>query len=728
VRVARRPDRRAQRAERARYPLRFGLGALGLVGATLVLVLFVLPERYILSSGFAESGLTFPASRIPFVPVSAVRVAAPEFPVQMTVMHSTSPEVIVRGPAEVFWDVVLPLLEAERFGDALPSFERYLATHTDDAGARREYARALVKAGRGAEAVTQFEAVLTALQSPDVRLELARTLRDLGCAGDAEVHYALLRQTNPSDVALALESARSFSWIKRYAEAERVLLEAIRSDASSTAYRVELARLYYYTNRLKDADALLGLMSDDVLIAHDAFALRNDVRTALTPAAAAIADRPRPGYLERAMAARDARHFDASLMLIDSAARIHPDDPAVWIASANVRQYELDDYAGARASLMRAEQLGGLDASLALRLAQLDAWTGHAKEALARLDALAGTGDTTAMSAIRRTIRNDVTRGIIAAEVPRAGTRVMTVADADAYTRTDVAAEWVGVRNDWTWNATVGYRTIDGPASARAAAVNAVYAELSPARWWKMGALRTGMMIGAQSIDGRTDVSLGINARYRAANGAVLGTEMRHEPGYLSAGTVQSAYAGLSENRATITYGQSAGRWYVAAQADASRLSSHVFDAESTSTRTQGVLSVSRAMRDAFSLGWSSSVLAHSAPAPAPGGRRLFWDPALEIGSGPFARVAGRFANAWEGSLRLNPGLAFVKEFESDGRGAWIGTVPRLSAEAGLAWKGRDFTAGLDLFYSQTRADGYRIYGLRFSLNGASPLSDRVSR
>ena len=52
----------------SRYLLRFGVTAFLLIAGTLVLVLYVLPERYVLSSGFRESGMSFPQPSTPFVP------------------------------------------------------------------------------------------------------------------------------------------------------------------------------------------------------------------------------------------------------------------------------------------------------------------------------------------------------------------------------------------------------------------------------------------------------------------------------------------------------------------------------------------------------------------------------------------------------------------------------------------------------------------------------------
>ncbi|MEQ1856336.1 MAG: hypothetical protein ABL963_07695, partial [Longimicrobiales bacterium] len=73
--------RRADRAKsEARYPLRFGTAAFILIAGTLVLVLYVLPERYVLRPGFRESGMGFPTPSTPFAPYSAVSIPACPLP------------------------------------------------------------------------------------------------------------------------------------------------------------------------------------------------------------------------------------------------------------------------------------------------------------------------------------------------------------------------------------------------------------------------------------------------------------------------------------------------------------------------------------------------------------------------------------------------------------------------------------------------------------------------
>jgi thioredoxin-like negative regulator of GroEL len=264
------PRRTEGRGSGLGYSLRFAGTALLLVAATLVLVLVVLPQRYILSSGFRESGLSFPESRTPFAPSASVQVPA------RTLTRTATSEEVARGPAEIFWGEVMPLLRERRFDEALPLFEAYLDQHPSDLDARREYAVTLVAAGQAAEAVPVFSSLLERRDDPDVRLLLARTLRDLGRTDQASVHYERLSIRDPDDVGLRVEWAQALSAASNYSAAEEVLRDALERQPGSVPVRVEIAKIYYYTNRLVEAEEILAALPDRALVELGA----EEVRTA----------------------------------------------------------------------------------------------------------------------------------------------------------------------------------------------------------------------------------------------------------------------------------------------------------------------------------------------------------------------------------------------------------------------------------------------------------------
>ena len=144
--------RRPARKSDSRYFLRFAATATLLVAGTLVLVLYVLPRRYVLSSGFREGNLALPNPSIPFEPGDPLVIAAlPPLP------GSTE---VVQGPAELFWERILPLLEQERFDEAIPVFASYLANYPGDLDVRREYGITLARGGYGQRAIPVLESLL----------------------------------------------------------------------------------------------------------------------------------------------------------------------------------------------------------------------------------------------------------------------------------------------------------------------------------------------------------------------------------------------------------------------------------------------------------------------------------------------------------------------------------------------------------------------------------------
>jgi tetratricopeptide (TPR) repeat protein len=761
---------RTERAPRdARYTFRFVFAAVLLVSITLVLVLVVLPERYVLESGFRESGTNFPAARTPFVPIDPVQV--PARPVRVLVPDEPTPP----GPAELFWTEALPLLNEGRYAEVMPVFERYLDAHPRDEAVRLELARTLIAAGRPAEAV----AVLRDLVSDDegdrpTRLLLARTLRDLGRIDEASAHYGALVASGEGDVALALEWARALAWLERYDEAETVLRRALDASPGSAALRIELARVYYYTDRLTDAESMLAGVSGDELVAAGAGTLLDDVRAALfAPAQGPLEESVEPTLLERALAAREADDFETARMLLGAAMREAPDDPAVRIAFANLLEYELADFDGARDALAEAIRLGGSTPELELRLARLEAWTQNEDAALARLDrllqdigpdvlpdttarttragahALAGDlhrwrGDRVAAArAYHRALASDpagaqARAGIDALrtetalqieeiEGPGIGPSAYGLADTDDFERLDLGGAWTDVRDLWVWSGNAGTRWVGGRGLAGGVANEQGYfVEVAPARWWRWGTIRTAVHVGAETVRaGQTDVSFGAALRWRALAGGTLDVGWRHEPAYGFTGTLQSMQADVVLDRFQAGFGRALDpRWSIALQTDIALLDPVALAGAPRSTRLQGVASVGRTLGDGWTLGWSGSAATYTGAAPTVGGLRLYWDPSVALATGPWARVERWLADRWQTSLRVAPGVALIEERGSAG----LEAVPQLNAEARLGYAGERLRSGLDVFYGQARLEGYRNYGVRFSVSSTRWLGRSPER
>ena len=754
-------------AERGRpashYGFRFALAALLLVSITLVLVLFVLPERYVLSSGFRESGLSFPEPRIPFVPLDPVRVAAqPGATLTSVSTGGAGPEVEPEpGPAELFWTMILPLLEAGRYEEALPRFGRYLAERPTDDAVRAELARTLIAAGRPAEAVPVLSALVSDGDAP-LRALLARTLRDVGRMDEASPHYAFLLEASPADEGLVLEWARALSWLERYVEAERVLVTGLERMPEAIPLRLELARIHYYTDRLVDAERILAAIDPEALRAAGALTLLADVRAAL--AVPAVEPLSPPTLLERSLAAREADDHETARMLLERALLEDPTDPELWLAYANLLEYELADFDGARPALLEVERLSEAEPAIQLRLARLEAWAGRDAQALSRLadlltalesrpqpsaaeaeqgfvsvaevhalmgDLLRFDGDRLAAARsyelalhaeptnVRAAdglvvLRAETARVIDEVERPRMGGEAYGAADTDDFERLDLGAAWTEVHDSWVWSGTAGSRWIAGrdPAAGTASA-QGLYVALDPARWWRWGTVRTALHVGAQGVGpGAPHISIGAALRYRASSGTTLDASYRHEPGYALATTLQSVYAELALDRLSASFEHPLdARWSIALQSDAALLDPGALSDAAGSVRLQAALAVGRALSERWTLGWDAAASTWTDPSPVVGGLRLFWDPAAVLATGPFARLRAGFAEPWRASLRVGAGLALVDERETG-----FETVPQVTGDARLEYAGEGLRSALELFYGQTRLEGYRTYGMRVSI------------
>ena len=763
--MAYRTDRRAGDS---RYYLRFGLTAFLLISGTLVLVLYVFPKRYVLSAGQADSGISFPTPSTPFVPVEVVQMAALLLP--------TRPPDILPGPAELFWDEVIPHLESQRYSQAIPLFERYLVDRPADRDVRREYAITLLSAGRAEEAVEVLGRMLETEDDPDRRLLLARTLRDLGRVDEASTHYAVLVEGRPQDPALALEWAQALAWAEDYEGAASVLTAGLSRLPDSVPLRVELARVFYAFGRLEDASAILADIDDPTLESAGALTLKTDIMAALAVPEVPEEEPPPPSLLEQAVGARVDGDFVRATALFEEAIRDSPESVETWQAYADLLQYELDDLEGARDALLQVERLGEPDFDLQYRLAQLEIWAEQYADARVRLLALlddlerggAGLGareetgpteippvtradvqaalgdldrwDGKRISAARRyqlaldtdaanlraldgleALRAEVARMLIEVEEPRVGGSAYSLADTDEFSRVDLAGEWVGVQGDWVWGGRTGNRWLEGlDLTGVAADRQGLYAELESARWWRWATVRTELRFGAQKVRASWDYSLGASVRHRGGGTA---TELRydHGPAYPLTGTLQSVLAGVSQDRFTLSHTRPLDdRWNLSAIGDAAWLRPSGAEMDEGTVRLQAAMSVGRSMTETFTLGLSARALGYTRAAPVvtptppiPSALPLFWDPRAVVSAGPYAQLNRELSALWTVTGRIEPGFALIDERRSDGSQL----IPHLSAEAGLRHRGARFWTTLGIFYYQGQFDGYRTYGIRLSFS-----------
>jgi len=744
------------------YPFKFLGSALVLVAATLILVLVVLPNRYVLSSGFRESGVSFPVSQPPVPAVPVEQRTAPPRPAPLPVLDRDVP----RGPSERFWDAILPLLNQGRLEESLPLFQAYLAEFPEDQGVWREYANTLVRAGRPAEGAEALRTLLTLEDDPEVRLLLARTLRDQGRVEAASAQYALLAEGGMEGADLSLEWARALAWVRLYDEAAEVLRAALEADPGNPALRVELARVHYFADRLAEAEAILSALDDETLREVGGLSLREDVAAALAVPEEEPA--PPPTLVEQAAEARESGDFGASARLLREALAQDETDASAWKAYADLLQYEVADLPGALEALREFEALTPYDPGLEFRMAQLESWTGSGDAAASRLDTLVGRlrtegpapldrddpdsplltvpdvhalrgdllrwrGERVAAARVYRdalaqdpehpaamaglvALRADVDRQIDQTEAPRAGASAYGLGDTDDFRRVDAGAEWIGVRRDWAWRIQAGNRWMEGfDLLGGSTAEAGLFAGGEAARWWRWGTVRTGLEAGVETVrPGKTDLALGASARVLGLGAFTLDAGYRRGPAYDLTATLQSVFADVVQDNLRVTLsGSLTPVWSLWAQSQATWLDPEALPGAGGTTRLEGSLSLGRQVAPWLSLGVGTSVMGYSDAAPEAGGRPLFWDPRLVVAVGPYAALRREWDERWDLTARFAPGVAFIEERQFPG----TERVPQFSAEAGFRHRGDRLWSSLDLFVVQGKFDGYRAWGARLSLS-----------
>jgi len=754
---------RAEQDERGtRYSLSLGTAAFLLVALTLLLVLGVIPQRYVLSPGFRESAMSLPSPTTPFAPLSAVPVAATLLP--------EAPDVIPPGPAQAFWAEVLPLLEARRYAAAISVFEGYIGENPDDLDARRELGVTLLAAGRAQEGAAVLHDVLDEAPDPVLRLDVARTLRSLGLVTEASREYAALAEARPDDEALAVEWAQMHAWAQEYDAAAEILTSALARRPDSAELRLELARVYYAEpGHLTDAIAVLAGLDDRELREAGAEGLFSEMVASLYVVPEVVPHPTAASSLDLAAAARVAGDFERARRLLEDALASDPGDRALWLAYANLLEYELADPEGARTALLEAERIGPSDAAIQLRLAQLDLWTGRGDEARERLEALLAALDAGAVGSapVRRAdvhallgdihrwrgdrvraaesyeralaanpyqqraldglaaLEEDVDRQLADIEAPRIGGLAESLADTDDFARVDAGGEWADVTgDDWVWGGTVGQRWLEGYDLAGAdASRNGPFVNLELARWWRWGTLRTAVEVGAEEVTSAWEARLAASVRYRAAQDSDTEVRYEHGPAHPLANTLQSALAGVVQDRLTLAHARPLDeRWSLSAVAEAASLrtgSADLVTGPDATTRLQLAVSAGRATGRSLTLGLTGGVLAFTEAAPltssAGSERPLFWDPNWSISATPFARLDHELSPSWALTGRVAAGLALMDERRTAGGSPSV--VPQTALEAGVRHDGRRLRTSLDLFYYQGQFDGYRSYGARVTVS-----------
>ena len=767
------------------YVLKFvGTAALLTLG-TLVLVLYVLPERYVLSSGFREGNLNLPNPRVPFEPAPPLRIAAiPDIPrggPGDVTPPADSAGTVPRGPAELFWERVRPLLEAGRHREAIPLFTDYLNRHPGDLGIRREYAITLAAAGFGDEAIPILRGLLDHEDDPALHLLLARTLRDEGRIGDASRHYGIVLERRPDDVELVLEWARALSWISDHQGAAALLSEASERQPDNLALRAELIRVLSYKGDLREAQDLLNTMSDLDIRRLGLEGVRDDLTAWLSQPPDSVTVEP-PSLLEQALQAREADELERADSLFQASVAEDPRSAEAWTAYADFLQYEREDFEGALEALRRVEDLRedeepALDPALQYRMAQLEIWTDRTAEAHERLerllaalergagapadsvlvpeaatraptraDVLSLIGDLhrwngERLPAVRRyraaldddpehpgaleglgILRAEVDRQLAESEQPGIGAVASGFADTDEFRRYQAGGAWSGLHDVWTWSTRTGGRWLEGfEPGGGLGSREGLFAELDGARWWRWGTVRTGVHLSMQNVRSNSlDVGLAASARLLGDLGRRTDVRVAHEPAFEATGTLQSVATRVWQTRVNVAHSEPlSDRWTGAVTAEAARLDHRDLAGSDVSRRLQLALSAGRTLSPVFTVGMAGRALRYDEPAPTV---------AATLPGGAPLRLY------WDPELSVSVGpyltmrqpltpVWYLTARASPGvafireRAGGTEAVPDLSARLGLALEGSRYRSAVEFFYGQGRFNAYRSYGFDLSFS-----------
>ncbi len=723
----------ARPKSRAPYWLKFTL-LLGTMGATTAaFVLVVLPRRFVLQAGLIESGISFTTSELPFWPGARPPLMQP------LIVSQAQP--VVLGHGEMFWSVVLPLLEDEEFEDAIPMFRQYLLDHPEDTDVWREYAVVLTRANRIEDAVSVYRRLIE--ESHDRRhiLAFARLLRDQGQYEQALELYRELAAANPHDLDLYHEYSQALVWAERYREASaayRVLMAAVPGESS---YRLELARILYWDAYPANALVLLADFPTSSPHAGAAIGLREFLDSLLfasLPLGETILDRAR-----RAVAVRD---YAGAAVLYRSALGRAPQDADLWLEWADFLQYHATDLAAARNALIQVATLRSLSGAEQFRLAQLHVWTGQEDEArqllielLARepgnIDAWALLGDvyqwqghvSEAAHAYRQALalspgneqakvglarlEHRVATSIAEREAPGVGPELILFRDSDEFERFETAARTSLLWTNITIAARAGYRRVEGIQLAGIGGMDeGPFAEFEIGRWWRRGTVRTALSTGVEHFEtSGTEPTFAARIDIPDLRGTAVQASLSHGRAFSQTATYESVEANLMADMLQVSaFRPVASGWSVAGSAGLVTLRAP----ESSNLRASAAASARRELSPVAAAALVSQLLHFSDSSPHRQGRRVYWDPKAFWSNSLQLELHTVTDSRWRAYSRLSPGLALVAERATYG----LDLVPQIGAESGVGLDTRRIRFRTDAAYLRGREGDYSSIGVTSTL------------
>jgi tetratricopeptide (TPR) repeat protein len=715
------------------YWLRFLAVTAALLLATGILVLVVMPQRFVLEAGLRESGVSFPSSRVGFGAPESAPLVQPPPPPPVT----PAP---VQGPAERLWAELGLVFEAERWDVALGLMDAYLRERPADLSVRRERARTLARAGRLSASEAAWDRLATETGSVVDRLELARMLRDRGEYDRAITLYEGLLDDRPDEPALQREYARTLLWAERYPQAIESLQLILARNPSDDEVRLDLARALYWGGRPRDARDVLAGVSTTSPVSGEARALDSELAAVLAPP-----PEPEPPVLTTVEQARQAAadgDLDAATELYEEALEASPDDRELWREWIDFVQFRLEDEAGARDALLLYSERFELTSKEMVRLAELHAWTGQEAEAIAILEALLDEqpghadawvllGDlrrwnddpTGASSAYRNALavepmnpgaRNGLEElrlrreGLVAQREPAGfGPDTYLFSDSDEFLRFDLAGDADFRWGDDALTLRAGYRRLEGyDLTGLTTSDEGGFGEVAYAHWWREASIRTALELGVEHLGGfGTQPSAAIDVQAPNVGGFTLTGRLETLPAYRLTNTYESVAEPVRADRLFVSLFRPLGdRWNISAALDLG-----VFDgAGEANPRYSGWLTLSRSLSPIVSAEIGTSLLGFGEAAPAPSGRRLYWDPKLFWATTAAVSLQSIPDRGWGWRGRFTAGAAYDNERELS-EPAW---VPQFGVEGGAVLRGERQDLGLTAFYRRGREQDYSSWGL----------------
>ncbi|MDT8437144.1 MAG: tetratricopeptide repeat protein [Gemmatimonadota bacterium] len=716
------------------YWIRFVFVTATLIAVTGLLVLVVMPRRFVLEAGFRESGMSFPTARVGFRrPEPAPLVSPPPPPARPA-----------PGPAELLWAELDPLLAAGQRDSALVLMEAYLADRPGDLAVRRQRARTLAALGRRDAAIAEWRDILAASGARADRLALARLLRDTEAFEEAATRYRELLAARPADDDLRHEYARTLVWAERYGAAEVELRDLLSRRPSDDELRLELARVLYWSGRPDEARAVLAAVPPQS--PHATEARKLDAELAALLATPPAPEPVPPTLVERARTALEEGRMDEAERLYRQAIDAAPDDAALREEWIDVLQYRLEDLEAARDALLLHAERTELSTDQKIRLAELHAWTGQEAEARAileqvvaeepgRSDAWAFLGDlrrwndepVAAATAYREAQEVDprsprARAGLEALRIRRerlvaereptgGGPASSLFSDSDEFLRLDVAGDAAFRWSLSSLRARAGYRRLEGFDLAGVETEDdGFFGEVELARWWREASLRTAVTVGAEELaDAGFEPWAALEVHAPDAGGFSLTGRLETGPAHPLTATLESVIEPVRADRLQVSLFRPLGeRWTLGVSLDGGLLSG----ADDTNARFAGWASLSRQVTDVLSVELGTSLIGFGDAAPAPTGRRLYWDPRLFWATTASLTAASRPVRGWGWRARVTGGAAYADERDAPDT-EWI---PQLGLEGGIVLRGARQDLRLDAFYRQSREDDYSAWGLDFSI------------